>query len=389
MFKSLIVKITAKLLLGISGKRSSVDPRRIKTILVNRSDRIGDAVISLPFLLELGKRFDLTVLTSRYNDHILNPFLKTKIVINTPPKLGEVLRYLAGNFIRKSPVRTSGQTAKYDLYLDLVGIRGLRVFLNVRNDGLCSKYAGFNLGPWNKLLDYAYRGSVELTNTGMCSAYRRLIKECLGMDIDIPDHLDLSGNTRKPAGLALPDKYLLVNIAGSNRFRGPSPRSFADILNALDYKGSIIIMDEPGQPNIAEFREFINKKDIIYLRNDYTAWELLAISAKARLYIGSDLGITHLLQMPVDAVIFFATGSYAVWKPYSKNPYRRSRIGGIIAEDTVNSSGLRKKIIYRKVWCRPCYDIGCKGRACVAGLEKESPGISRQIQEMLESRPNG
>lgn len=191
MFKSLIIKIIAKLLLGLSGRRSGIDQRQIKTILVNRSDRIGNAVVSLPFLLELNKRFDLTVLTSQYNDFILNPFLKTKVVTDKPVKLGEVLRYLTVNLFRKSPDPAAGKTGQYDLYLDLVGIRGLRVFLSVRQDNLCSKYAGFNLGPWNRLLDYAYRGSVELTRTGMCSAYRRLIKECLGIDIDIPDHLDL------------------------------------------------------------------------------------------------------------------------------------------------------------------------------------------------------
>ena len=389
MFKSLIIKIIAKLLLGFSARKSSIDQRQIRTILINRSDRIGDAVISLPFLLELNKRFDLTVLTSQYNDFILRPFLKTKVVTANPPKLGEVLIYLAGNLFSKSPKPPPGNKARYDLYLDLVGIRGLQVFINIRKDNLCSKYAGFNLGPWNRLLDYSYRGSVELTRTGMCSAYRRFIKESLGIDIDIPDHLDLSGQMRTPSDLELPEKYLLVNISGFNKFRGPSPRSFAEMLNALDYSGKIVIMDEPGQPNIPEFKRYTAKDNLIFLQKDYTVWELLEISGKAEVYIGSDLGITHMLQIPVDAVIFFATGSYSVWKPCSKNDYRQSRIGDITVEDTVNSVGLRKKIIYRKVWCRPCYDIGCKARACITGMGKEITGISRQIQSMLKERHNG
>ena len=43
----------------------------IRTILINRSDRIGDAFISMPFFIALGERYDITLLTSEYNDEVL------------------------------------------------------------------------------------------------------------------------------------------------------------------------------------------------------------------------------------------------------------------------------------------------------------------------------
>src|SRR3990167_3468402 len=88
MFHVLIIKILARTNLWVGfllmKRHISYNPAKIKTILIKRTDRIGDAVISLPLLLELSKRFKVTVITSRYNDFLLKEFLETKIFTERP-----------------------------------------------------------------------------------------------------------------------------------------------------------------------------------------------------------------------------------------------------------------------------------------------------------------
>ncbi|MDI6782459.1 MAG: hypothetical protein QME49_10225, partial [bacterium] len=81
--KNKLIRLVVKTTKGIGKLIASVRNRdlkqiKIKKILVNRSDRIGDAIITLPFLLELKKQgYELTIMTSMYNDFILNRFFPT------------------------------------------------------------------------------------------------------------------------------------------------------------------------------------------------------------------------------------------------------------------------------------------------------------------------
>lgn len=375
MLKSTLIKILARgnLFLGIIFRRNRVINRAgIKTILINRADRLGDAAVSLPLLLELNKRFEVTVLTSQYNDFILKGFLKTKVFLVQPLPFVESVKMIFKNLFLSRQKRKNNRQPKYDLYLDLMGIRGVNVFLKVKEQNLCRYYAGFNLGIWNSLLDYAARGNPALfSKMHILESYQELIRDSLSIELDIPDHVDLSAKMVKSGDFNIESPYLLVNIAGGDKFRGPTPRMFAEILNQLDFKGKIVVMDDLGQPDVNEFKKHIKRENIIYLEEDHSLWELLYISKNSLLYIGSDSGITQLLSEPVNCCIFFATGSSVAWKPYSKNPYLKRVNGKLIVEEAKNSLGLMKKIIYSPAWCRPCFDMGCRGCYCIKNIDIE------------------
>jgi len=384
MFKSAVMKILGRLALAFFVKQKKIDAAGLKTMLVNRADRLGDAIISLPLLLELDKRFDVTVLTSQYNDFLLRDFLKTRIIVDKPPSTSGFIKRIFAHLISYGYLRRNKNvTPRYDIYLDLIGIRGLSTFLQVRKENLCRYYIGFNISIWNLLLDYSFRASVELSKMSVTAAAQTLIKESMDIDLDAPDYIDLTSKMVAPSDVNVKAPYILVNIGGFDKFRGPSPQMYARLINSLEFKGTVVIMDELNQPNVNEFRRYIEKKNIVYLEKDYSIWELMYISKHALVYIGSNSGITNILQVPTHCVIFFATTTTTVWNPFSKNPYQAKKVGRMTVEEATTSAGLMKKIIYRPVWCRPCFDIGCRGYRCIKDMDMQA--IASEITSFLHN----
>ena len=378
MFVSGIIKLLARLnlYLGILLRRRRPGYRnsKIESILIKRTDRIGDAAVTLPLLLALDKRFKVVVLTSKYNDSFLNKFLSTEIFTDVPTGLfGSLGLMVKGVFLwlgspRKNP-------PKYDLFLDLNGLRDLDTFLKVRKDNLCRYYVGFNMGIWNLLLDYALPDyPVLFSQEHILDSCRKLVRDALGCDLDLPDAIDFSDKMTRPADFEMKEEFILVNISGRDQFRGPEPEFYARLIDSLDFSGKIVIMDGLRRVNFPGFKSSVKKDNIVYLERDFSLWELLYIAARSSLYVGADSGISNLLQFSTNAILFFATGIPWVWRPYSKNPYRIEKMDRLIVEQTVNSCGLTKKILYAPVSCRPCFDRGCAKTNCLSSFDYNAVG---------------
>jgi len=387
MFQSFIIKIFAKIFLWLGlilrkrCRRYNVS--NIRTILVKRTDRIGDAVVTLPLLLELKKYFKITVLTSAYNNDFLKDFVETRVFTDKPVDFIDSIKIIIMSLLRVFNSRTDRKT-QYDLFLDLNGVRELDIFLKVRNSNLCKYYAGFNMGIWNLYLDYAHFGYVGLfSRKHALESCKDIITNALGVEIDISDYMDFSEKMIKPKDFNIKENFIFVNIGGVDKFRGLSPRMFADIINGLNFQGRIVVMDELGRPHLEDFKKYIVKKNIIYLNKDYSLWELLYISSRSLVYIGSDSGISNLLQMPINTILFYATGMQGAWRPYSRNSYNRKHKKRIIIEETINSKGLKKMIIFAPVWCRPCFDIGCKNKRCIEELYRAKDDIIKEIENYI------
>jgi len=385
LLKNILIKFIVLVLffIGLILKRKRyINPKKIRTILINRTDRIGDAAITLPLLLELNKFFDITVLTSEYNDSILNKFFKTKITIKNPILVKDAVKIALKSLV-KFPYNLKSNF-KYDLYLDLMGLRGLDIFLDIKSKGLCKYYINLNLGPWNLLLDYNYIGFLGLfSKKHILDTFKEILYYSLGINLDIKDYLDLSNLAKKPIDFNLDSSFILLNISGSNRFRGPKPEVFANIINKINFDGVILIMDEPNFPNIERFKNNIKKPNVVYLKRNYDIFELLYIAIKSKLYIGSDSGISQLLQVPVSCVLFFGNPPPNCWRPYSKKPYIKRKVEKLIIEETTTTKSLIKKIIYTPIYCRPCLDIGCSSAKCINIFSEYTDIIAEEINKII------
>jgi len=394
MLISLIVKFFSQINLTLGlvlRRRKKIDLREIKTILVNRSDRLGDAIVSLPLLLELHKRFAVTVLTSKYNDPILREFLKTEVFIESPAPFLNSIKMMLVYLLRLLRLKKTAVVSQYDLYLDLMGVRGLETFLKVKGKNLCRYYAGFNLGIGNLFLDYASSQNPALfSRLNLVDSYRNFLRESLGLDLDVPDSPDLTSVMQRPGNFSLSPPFVLLNIAGFNKFRGPSAEMYARIINEIDFSANFVIMDDRDCPDIPAFKKYIKRNNLYYLEGNYSLWQLAFIAHSSSLYIGSDSGISQFLATVTHCVIFFGTGEHRVWRPYSRNPYKKNNVEGLAVEETRNSASQIKKIIYVPVWCRPCFDFGCRGYRCVRSMDIEVPAreITKTLRLIADSRKN-
>ena len=363
------IKILARINLWVGlllrKRRILYNHAEIKTILVKRTDRIGDAVVSLPLLLELNKHFKITILTSEYNNFFLKKLFETEIFTEKPLSFNQSIKMLSNSPLT-SFQNKKNNTPQYDLFLDLNGLRELDIFLKIKKDNLCKYYISFNMGIWNRMLDYAHPGyPVLFSKKHILDSCKELISGALDIDIDIPDFTDLFDKMENPNNFN-EKNFILVNISGIEKFRGPSPKVYAEIINKISFDGEFVIMDELRRPHLEEFKKYIKRGNIIYLDREFSLWELLHIASNGRLYIGSDSGISHLLQISTNAVLFFGDGMQTVWRPYSKNPYKNKSERDIIIAETKTSNNLIKKVIYRKTWCRPCFDFGCQESRCLS-----------------------
>ncbi len=93
-----------------------------------------------------------------------------------------------------------------------------------------------------------------------------------------------------------------------------------------------------------------------------------------------DGGQTHLLAQYLPSVVIFGPGSVDLWKPYEFKDYK------IVKEwdnnlRVIQSDGKYKhEVVHKKIWCSPCFDIGCKERPCLGAI---TPGI---IAETVKSK---
>ena len=267
MLRAIIIKILARINLWVglllNKRRAPYNSADIKTILVKRTDRIGDAVVSLPLLLELNKYFKITILTSEYNNSFMSEFFETKIFTRKPLSFIESLKMLGSSLFASSKSKKR-HAPQYDMLLDLNGLRELDIFLKIRRDNLCKYYISFNMGIWNRLLDYAHPGyPVLFAKKHILDSCKELISDALNMDIDVPDFIDLSDKMESPNDFE--GKYfILLNISGIDKFRGPSPKLYAEIINAVNFDGEFVIMDEQQRPHFEEFKKYI-KRTILFI----------------------------------------------------------------------------------------------------------------------------
>lgn len=388
MRKSNFIKILAKinLRIGLLLRRKNPHPcaTEIKTILIKRADRIGDAAVTLPLLLELKKHFDVTVLTSKYNDFLLSKFVKTRIAVVSPHSVKESIAIFMRSVRKGSLAKSEKPKPAFDLFLDLGGIRGLDIFFRIRRQGECKFYAGFNIGIWSRLLDYSEKGYPALfSQRNILESYQALIKGALHKELDMPDYLDLSGFEIKPSDFFLNENFIVVNVSGYENFRGPSVFLYSELFKKLKFNGVIFVIDSPGLPNIKKLRGVEVPENVLFSKRDYSLQELCYIVRRSELYVGADSGITQLLQFQTHSVIFFGCGDHLVWKPYAETLYSRRTINGLIVEETKSSAGKIKKILYYEVPCRPCFDLGCKKRNCTEFFFKDIGLLSREIASLL------
>ncbi|MEK7812255.1 MAG: hypothetical protein AAB296_00715 [Candidatus Desantisbacteria bacterium] len=387
--KNRLIRLVVKTSKGIGKLIASVRNRnlkqiKIKKILVNRSDRIGDAIITLPFLLELKNQgYDVTVMTSTYNDFILNRFFPTipidHSVLSQESKpnllweeciqrMKDILQLIGRN-------ESKDKKPEFDVFLDLMlGEKSPEGIYYAYKNKLSKYYIGCNKGPINIFQDYSLKKTlIELQELDIIQYYEKLLDDGLCIRIKTPDYIDIEPFEKyQQKGFNFRFPFGVIFIGGEPK-RNLAVEQWKILIERLAEDINIVVIDDPKNLMLPEIKKIVKAKNVYFIKNRYNIFELLTLTKKARFFIGIDGGGTHILSLPSNMLMIITSEMKNPFRPHSNNSYKTIlSTNDFNIEETRTSAGLIKAVAYKSLPCRPCFvKFECKKRECIEGIDVE------------------
>lgn len=358
-----------------------------KRILLIRNDRIGDAVVTLPVIRNLklnNPELKIDILVSSRNKFVLDDFKYADDIIEFNPapeyksKLYE-LPVLGGflQFIRFSliPFFVSGsyrqkikllRAKKYDAAVDLVGL--------YRNTILSRLISNFSVGPRKFITHIAYDYYMDSNwvsgkdNDFMTIKIEKAIENSLGLSFEKKDTSLplLEIEFPKQSG----DAYDIVFHLGSSKLR---KLSFEKEKKLIEYISDlkVLVTDSYETPNYINLKSDFSINPNVEFKIFGSLREAAADCRKSKLLICYDGGQAHYLSQFVRTLVIFGPGSVELWKPYEFSGYS-------LIEESANGVQLIRSngtfghlAVFLPIWCRPCFDIGCREKPCLSQINSE------------------
>ena len=358
-----------------------------KSILLIRTDRIGDAVVTLPVIRDLKLNYPaikVDVLVSSANKFVFDDFQFTDEIIEfnwTPQNPGKpyMLPVLGGilQFIRFAlyPYLTSVvyrdkikklRKKKYDAAADLVGY--------LRNALLCKLVSRFSIGPKKFGFHTAYSYYIDTNwvsakdNDFMTNKIRNAIENGLDLHFKKKD-------TSLPL-ISIKDgeqpntNYDIILHLGASKLRKLSPMKEKYLVEKM-VELKTLVTDSYETNNYLMLKEKFTSNNNIKFKIYNNLREAVPDCLNSKLLLCYDGGQAHYLSQFVKTITIFGPGSTALWKPFEFSDY------SLIEEikngvQAYQSNGKFKHIsLYLPIWCRPCFDVGCKLKPCLASIESE------------------
>jgi len=330
-----------------------------KKILINRSDRIGDAVITIPLIMRLKElNYDVHVIASDSNrfiferagiqiDGIFN------IIERNPIQKFFIFILKMGSTLIRRLMKPAHSQNKYDVFLDFT----YRFLDPIQDLGqYCRKSIGYSFGLHSLAYDFripypdsfpitrAMESMVTVFEPGFAYGVKPVDFECFIESNDAVKRI-------------MPKNDFVLFHIGSKPPRRMNDSKIIELLNSSPE--TIVVVDDPSQPNINRIKEFIDNGCIMFVEEDLSLSELLAISSdpKCMLYIGHDGGHSHLLDSLSNCLILFTSAAdHRVWRPFTGEEWTKETIGdGTVEKSILN--GKLKFIAYKDSVIGPTFDI--------------------------------
>lgn len=383
----------------------------IKKILIIRSDRIGDAIVTIPVIRDLKLNYpdmQIHVISSNKNRFIFegSPHIDKLITFGMQSPLRKVFEYdegytgkfklsgferkilsvfLAGRLIHfliyfAVPYFFSGQfrneisslkKENYDIVFDLKGSKRIALV-----SGMISKYtAGSRLFLFSWLYTYYTQTNWvgQHDTEQMTIKIENLISECSGLVLvkrnkSMP-YINVSSKANEIK------RYDIFFHIGTSELRKLSIEQETQLLDSLNGK-KVILTDSFESEVFATYKKKFNYTFKLYANLEQCAED--AINCK--LIICYDGGQAHYLSQFGKTITIFGPGSVQLWKPYEFEDYEPYAAGDTTILKSKGKFG--HMAAYSPMWCSPCFDIGCAAKPCLHRIEVKK--ITNLIEELLK-----
>jgi len=330
--------------------KNEINENKIRSVLINRSDRIGDAVTTIRLINALKEKFeDVTVLASEKNlfvfkeNKALNVIIKSKEATEKNYTNRNIITagiYFLTKLISKRNSIAENEKKKYDLIIDFFGT----------GEPLIKEFypARYIIGPNKGILSIAYssfyKTSFPLSQLSAVESCKQMLAECLGISITISD-------SPPDNFLKLKQKQIMIFV-GCVPARNISYEKWKEIILNASKLARCVVADDPTQEIISKLKEdndIIVNNNIELIVGEKTLDYLANVANRSKLLIIIDGGAEHYLQRYTNAFVIYTVGLPIQWKPYSSNNYRILRLPDEhVYEETETSNGLKKMVFYKQ-----------------------------------------
>lgn len=324
----------------------NIDLKNIKKIILNRKDRIWDAVITKPFITifskyikkELRLDIEIEVECSKYNEFIftnwnIENFFKisseeTELINYWRSILTLLKYYLSISYIKNYFLYKKlhwKHKEKEILYIDLVWD-----YKNIINK--MEFYNSFFIWPnlWlnNYLLDYSINDSyVWLNNQNLIESYIKLISQSLGLKnfkSYVYDNISVFyedyNNSYK--------KDILLFI-GNKDFRNLSKTIRRKLITSLSLNLSnkkIYVIDDNNNHLYKILKTYKYPKNVKFIKNRFSLPELKNFSKNFQIILWIDWWGFNYIRTCTNSLEIFTLGNPKVWSLFTWNNYETTKI---------------------------------------------------------------
>jgi len=319
-------------------RRRAPSPSRVRRILVLRTDRLGDMVLSTPALADL---------RSQYRD--------ATISVLAPPASLELLRgHPAVDHL--VPLTREGLSpamrGRYDLAIDLSSDEGLRGALLAHRS---AARARIGLSAYGRQAFFSLRGPA-VDRTSHVLEQNRAVIAALGVPTgDTGPSLHLSAEERGQAQMTLASlgaasPRVVLHIGGHYPSQRWSPERFAELIGLLTGRtgAACVVLCCPGEDGLAA-RVLAATPDAL-IAPSRSVRAMMALIASCDLFIGNNSGPLHVagaLGLPTISMM---------------GPTDARRFG---------PRGPADHVLRRNLACSPCRRASCWHHSCLRDIEPE------------------
>jgi lipopolysaccharide heptosyltransferase II len=298
------------------------DWTQVRRVLVVRLRSIGDTVLATPSLAAL-RRF----LPEARIDLLLEDWVAP--LLAGFDAVDEIITVAPGSTSARLRVARRLRAARYDVAYNLHG--GTTATLLVRASGARQRvgYAAYQYGflynhlappaaeLWQQTQTHSAEQQLALLGwTGVPVSDRPPARLCVTPAADASVRAKL-----RAAGLDEPQPFCLIHPAAAFDSKQWATENFARVVEHLAARGfaAVAVAAPKERAVLARLHELTTVP--LITSTDLTLPELVALAARAHLFVGNDSGVAHIaaaVRTPV--VVIFGSSNVAHWRPWTHAP---------------------------------------------------------------------
>jgi ADP-heptose:LPS heptosyltransferase len=376
---------------------------QIDHIIINRADRIGDAIISLPFLQgtihifrNMGWSGSITIIVSSYNASILGPLSElegVKIQVQSSSAMFEYKRSaleVIANFIalfRKFGNRLWTRKRSREVLIDLIDSVSEMSLLSYPEYAQ-AHWISANRGIFTGFFDFTLpRRFAGASTIELVESYIKLFETCFWLTLS--PALSQMGEIFYPPVDKKPWKKILIFV-GVKEIRNFKIDTWRQLIHEVAYKFPTHTISVSDMKNHALLDILALEKwapNVVFVRNTFTFAELGEFAAEHVFVVGVDGGDINVMRSRTNSLTIFTFGNASVWGPHllGKTPTTSLLPNNWILENTYVTPERAVAKMYKKSFWLPAFQI----QLWVEIVSDISIGeIVEHIEEVLNPKKN-